>query len=561
MVNLLRIMSVMLLAFTLMIGTPSIHFDGTNTTVSFGSEAQAKPGRSSSRPKSRPSKPRSSKPRPQKPKATKPRPSKPKATKPSPSKPKATKPKAKKPVAAPTKPGQRMNLGANKPPNPKTVKRAPKSVMGPAVQKARSSAAYKTRQASLNKTRASNPVARNLGSKPVSSTTIRTTRTTYYRSNPVGSRYASRYEGYNRGNSYGGFDSGFLMVMLFSEDPGSAALWYGMTGSPWLAIMMSDTKDAAKANGDSALLARVEAIEAENARLKAAGTKPMPIDATLADMGVAPEVALSEEVLTGQAKIPLKIGTGDVTGNYYSSCLAIGRALGGEFDVSCIPTAGSSENLNGCRSGEFDACFIQNNVKISRKVKYPYSASIYPEAVYFLVNKASGITNLNQVKGNYKMLAGPELSGTHAGMADLVRIEYDNSLIRSDLKHLRGKFLNASYDDMAAAVANNPKTVGFYISSSDSDWMKKIDSKYAGKICLAQVQDKDLDDAVDGSGNSIFTNSELSDVVYQNLLCGKSKMQTVAVPATFNISPVWVSRYGDSAAQGVMTGLGYLYAN
>jgi len=552
-----RIFCVPLLALVFAItGMPSFHFDASNgLSFSIGSEAEAKSRSSSSR--------SFSKPKTYKKKATKPK--KPKVVQqPStaPKKPKAASVAKKKPVAAPTKPGKRMELGGDKPPNRKQAKRAPKSAMADGVTKAKSSAAYQQRQAKLTQTRTTNPVAKNLGAKPTSTTIIRERRVTYYNSNRSGAQAAQRHEGYSRGNDYGGFSDAFLMASLMSGDTSNTGLMmYAMSGNPWFLVFMQDSREAAESSNDMELLARIDALEAENARMKATGVVAQPIDATLAAMGVPAEVALSEEVLTGEAKIAMNICSGSVGGNYYPTGVTIGRVLANGFAVSTLDTAGSRYNLDGLKSGDCDAGFVQNNLLVTTNTSFAYSASVYGEAVYFLVNAQSGIKDLEDVDpGSMTLLAGPEGSGTYAGMVDLVQIEYDNSMF-SSLKHLRGAFDNASYDDMAAAVAEDPKTVGFYIASSNSNWMKQVDKQYAGKVCLVRVTDKDLNDAVDDQGNSIFTKSELSASIYPNLLCGSSSITTMAVPATFNISPVWVAQNGEAAAQAVMTGLGYLYAN
>jgi hypothetical protein len=137
--------------------------------------------------------------------------------------------------------------------------------------------------------------------------TIIVSRTSYYNNSPVSGGYYHRYSGWWGGCYncyYGGFDPGFLMVMLMSDHPSSAALWYGLSGNPWFSIWMGQAREKAHAQSDPAVIARLDRIEADIKAQKEQGAKPRSVEQTLQTMQVPPEVAYTVNTLTTTEEAP-----------------------------------------------------------------------------------------------------------------------------------------------------------------------------------------------------------------------------------------------------------------
>jgi len=126
----------------------------------------------------------------------------------------------------------------------------------------------------------------------------------------------------------------------------------------------------------------------------------------------------------------ISIGTGGVTGVYYptggSICRLVnkGRKAHG-IRCSVESTGGSVYNINTIRAGELDMGVAQSdwqyhayNGTSKFKDAGPFKAlravfSVHPEPVTMVARKESGITNIDQVKGNRLNIGNPG-SGTRA---------------------------------------------------------------------------------------------------------------------------------------------------
>jgi hypothetical protein len=160
---------------------------------------------------------------------------------------------------------------------------------------------FNNRKSEISAVRESTSFHQYTGGRSYTPRTVVVNRTSYYNNSPVSGGYYNRYSGWWGGCPscyYGGFDPGFLMVMLMSDRPGSAALWYGLSGNPWLAIWMSQAREKAHAQSDPAVIARLDRIEADIKAQKQQGAKPQSVEQTLQTMQVPPEVAYTVNTLT-----------------------------------------------------------------------------------------------------------------------------------------------------------------------------------------------------------------------------------------------------------------------
>jgi hypothetical protein len=166
---------------------------------------------------------------------------------------------------------------------------------------------FNNRKSEISAVRESTSFHQYTGGRSYTPRTIVVNRTSYYNNSPVSGGYYQRYSGWWGGCSncyYGGFDPGFLMVMLMSDHPSSAALWYGLSGNSWFSIWMSQAREKARAQSDPAVIGRLDRIEAEIKGRKEQGAKPQPVEQTLQTMQVPPEVAYTVNTLTTTEEAP-----------------------------------------------------------------------------------------------------------------------------------------------------------------------------------------------------------------------------------------------------------------
>jgi hypothetical protein len=166
---------------------------------------------------------------------------------------------------------------------------------------------FNQHKSEISATRESTSFRQYTGGRSYTPQTVTVNRTSYYNSSPVSGGYYNRYSGWWGGCSdcyYGGFDPGFLMVMLMSDRPGSAALWYGVSGNPWFALWMSQAREKAHTQSDPAVIARLDRIEADIKAQKQQGAKPQAVEQTLQTMQVPPEVAYTVNTLTTTEEAP-----------------------------------------------------------------------------------------------------------------------------------------------------------------------------------------------------------------------------------------------------------------
>ena len=160
---------------------------------------------------------------------------------------------------------------------------------------------FNSRKSEISAVRQSTSFNQYTGGHSYTPRTVIVNRTSYYNNSPVFGGYYHRYSGWWGGCSncyYGGFDPGFLMVMLMSDHPSSAALWYGLSGNPWFSIWMSQAREKAHAQSDPAVITRLDRIEADIKAQKEQGAKPQSAEQTLQTMQVPPEVAYTVNTLT-----------------------------------------------------------------------------------------------------------------------------------------------------------------------------------------------------------------------------------------------------------------------
>lgn len=442
----------------------------------------------------------------------------------------------------------------------------PTSAYTDALKKQRAAAAQKEAQ-QVAAARQSPVVASTIGNQTYNNTTIINARTTYYDSQPVYRANYARYEswGWRDRNSYGGLDPSFMMAMAMSDDPGNAAVWYSLTGSPVLALLMSQTKEKAKEHNDPVLLARIERIEQENAALKARGVAPQPVHVALQQAKIPPEVALTKAVLTNEPDVTptLTFGTGGLDGTYYAFCGKFKDVVGQSLNVVCEPSGGSKENLVSVVSAKSQCVLAQSDVidsvlKQNASVSFgPYQMSAYSEEFWLIVNDNSGINSVKDLdpKKHTLLMGG---SGAAASW-DALALYAKNSMLGYN-KYAEFKTETVDREAGLSRVANDKNSVMLVVMGLNSPFLKRANDVYGDKLKLAAFDDGSFDNLTDREGNYIYHFVTLPGGTYKKLQSGwlSTSVETLSVQAVVVCNSEAVESLGDAAENVVLTGLNFV---
>jgi TRAP transporter TAXI family solute receptor len=145
-------------------------------------------------------------------------------------------------------------------------------------------------------------------------------------------------------------------------------------------------------------------------------------------------MALTVGSASAQEKF-ITIGTGGVTGVYYSAGGAICRLLNKDrkthgIRCSVESTGGSAFNVNTIKSGELDFGLVQSDVQFqSLKGQGPFKDgpfadlrsvySVHPEPMTVLVRKEAGVSKFEDLKGKRFNVGNPG-SGTRVALEQLI---------------------------------------------------------------------------------------------------------------------------------------------
>jgi len=405
----------------------------------------------------------------------------------------------------------------------------------------------------------STPTFKNVvGENKYSATDVKTSKSQYYTKNrSYNERGFNRYDYGER--SFGGFDPSFLMVMAMSDEPGNAALWYGLTGSPWLAMWMSQSKENAK--GDPEVLARLEKIEKQVSGPAPAGTPP--VADTLKNLGVPAAVAFSEETLTGEPDVTphIRFATGGTDGVYFQFCSGDGQSVNGfknytgeAVPTTCVPYGGSKEIGPAVVSGDAQCGIMQSDVidQISRNGSRfgSYQTTAYPEPFWLLVNKKSGIDEVDGLDpSKHTLLMGG--SGSAASWSNLAH---------HSAKSLFGNKRYANFNpqtvdrvDGIKQVASNKNAVMLVVMGLNSPFLQMVNDTYGDSVSIVPFNDSKFNNVEDSEGNHVYDFVTVPGGKYPNLQEGwfSTSVETLAVQAVVVCNEDAVKRLGKTA-EGVV---------
>lgn len=376
-----------------------------------------------------------------------------------------------------------------------------------------------------------NPIATRARSRPITYDRYYSNRSAYYgRVGYVPGIWVGRSY-----SSFGMYDSLFMWSMLSNAN---SRMYYHHRRDPGFQEWRREADRMSRDNAD--LRAQLAALDAKVANVSG------PIDPNYMPEGVDPAIALSAEVVasaTGELKVTM--GTGGINGNYFAFCNSIKRNAG-DLKVDCKNTNGSLGNLQGLVDGTFGAIMVQSDVlneylRQNPNVKIDaLQSDIYPEVVYLIVNKRSGIDSIGDLEPRKHRLyyAGSGATKTMQGFA-----RQDNDYVEI---YRSGTQVNADVDTLRM-VANNPNGAMLYVCGLNCGLIQMANDMFGDQLQMAAVDDGDFNDAEDQFGNDIYNFVEIPRI-YENLMPStwimSDSIETLAVSAIFVLSKEWAEEKG-----------------
>ena len=166
----------------------------------------------------------------------------------------------------------------------------------------------------------------------------------------------------------------------------------------------------------------------------------------------------------------LRMVTGNITGNYYSFGLVVAQMLGDRLNIpiSVKSTGASKANIELIDAGEADIAIVQNDVMHyaqygmdlfngERITSFSTMAALYPEICQIVVNTASGIRSVDDLRGKH-VSVGEAGSGTEFNAREILEV------YNIDLRDIRKE--NYSFAASAEALRNNTIDAFFCIAGT-----------------------------------------------------------------------------------------------
>lgn len=372
--------------------------------------------------------------------------------------------------------------------------------------------------------------------KPVPMKTYYSRRDTYYDTH----RWSAPTYAYHSQPSFGMYDGLFMWAML--DGIHDRNMYYHHRNDAGMREWRQEADRMAADNAE--LRAKLAKLDANVNQLQASG---VPANDKYVPNGVDPGVILAAEVATGAGDLTVNFGSGGKSGNYFAFCNEIKAAATGSVPVICHNTNGSVANMDGLVSGEFDAIMVQANVytkwvRDNPDVKIDgLQASIYPEVVFMLANKDSGIDEISDVDPRKHRIYAAG-SGAVTTLADFAVRDSDYDALAKGAVQVEP---NAKSLEL---VANNPNGVMFYVCGMKCGLIDQANASFGGKLQMAAVNDWDLNNTAD-DGDESYRFVKVPET-YKNLQpsgwLSSGDVETIAVDAVLIVSKEWVESKGVS---------------
>lgn len=174
----------------------------------------------------------------------------------------------------------------------------------------------------------------------------------------------------------------------------------------------------------------------------------------------------------------LKLGTGNINGNYYNYGIELANELKTNCGIKVTPmeSTGSLANLNLVSEGFYDIGIVQSNDLAEAQLNgndkgYHYSKSLFTEYFQIIVRYSSSIETINDLIGK-KVSIGEEESGTHS-----VSLKVLESALGDDYKKIG--LIDEDFTSSAQLLQNGEIDAMIIVSSGATNAIKSIEEEVA----------------------------------------------------------------------------------
>ena len=349
--------------------------------------------------------------------------------------------------------------------------------------------------------------------------------------------------------SYGIWDALFLWSILDLHHDWA----YYHRDDPAYEAWRRDADRLAQDNAD--LRAKLAAMDRDVAEMK---EKQVPANPNYLPPGIKPDVALAAEVVTGVTAPRLAFATGTPGSTYISLCDKLKANAAATLEIDCRSTAGSRENVMDYLARKDEGIFATADVidwalrARSAGGSAPatfgrYQLTVYSEAMFLLVNKASAIHNVEDLKPGVTLFVGPAGSGTEVSYENLAHHASKRSWVvfqAHNAQYEGVRIENAPYPEAIQTVAKDPDAIMLVMMPGHSEFMSEVDRESGDRVRLVSVSgDPSFAKVTDRDGNFVYHECTLEGALYPKLL-GAGAVRTLCVPAIVVVSGDWVRDNG-----------------
>jgi len=382
-----------------------------------------------------------------------------------------------------------------------------------------------------------------------------------YRDNPIYSRargsdkrsYRKRYDRYYGQNyeppgyvfstapSYGMLDTIFLYSLL-NNIGNAGAFAHNHQNDQDYRKWRAEADKLAEQNTD--LRRQLTEMDAEAAKLS--GT---PIDPSYLPKGVEPDNALAANVRA--TTLPkLRVCVGSRSGAYYRVTMSVlGPNLGDMVSVSPVKTSGSNQALEFLGDGKCDAAWVQrdsywNYIEEKNLSDLPFEriSSPYEEAVY-LICHANGPGKITELSKEHRVWF-PKQSGAGETWKNFIGEDADYGNVRTVLN--TALMAITSNEEALLKIVDVDNCMLYVAAPGATRFMETVEKMAIDRnLVMIDVNDGDLDDTIDPTGEKVYDYKEIDSTVHPNLarqnglIFGSGDIDTLYLKADFVVGNAW----------------------
>lgn len=391
----------------------------------------------------------------------------------------------------------------------------------------------------LNRYEVNNTYRSSYGKNPIYQNSRKYDQDTYYnrRNNYYGTGYQPPTYVYNSSPSFGVWDTIFLYHILSSSN--SATFAHNHQNDPDFQEWKRQAELEAKENAE--LRAQLAAMDQGAAKL--AGT---PIQEGYLPEGVDADIALASAA-RGSLLPDLKVCTGSKNGAYFLATAGVMAPKINDVNIVPVITEGTNQSLQYIVDGKCDAAFVQsdgywNYVEDHKTDNLPFARIFSPfkEDVQLICDK-NGPSSLSDMDEKNRIWF-PKLSGAATTYRNWIGEDDDYENIKTVLTD--DSMIVHSYEEALLKVSKTD--CAMYVGAPGTRFMRNVEAsaKNAGYV-LIDIDDSNLDDTTDPSGENVYTTTQIDSSKYPNLLSnngvffGSGDLDTLELNADFIVSSKW----------------------